>query len=274
MSNKILVLGGTGKTGRRVAARLAQLSIPFRIGSRNAEPAFHWDSPATWSGVLNGIDKIYICFQPDLAIPSAPATIKAFVELAKQSGVKQLVLLSGRGEKEAQACEDIVVRSGLNWTIVRASWFMQNFSEGFLLDAILENKVVLPIIKAKEPFVDADDIADTVVQALTNQIHFDKIYELTGPELLSFEDAVSKITAVNKRDISYQEIPIEEYVSVLRNYQLPEDFISLLHYLFTEVLDGRNEFITDDIEMVLGRKAGSFDNYIMKTNETGTWKIS
>jgi uncharacterized protein YbjT (DUF2867 family) len=271
MSNNILVLGGTGKTGRRVVQRLAELNLPVTIGSRSANPAFDWENPAKWPEVLNGISKVYITFQPDIAVPSSVAAIQGFVAAAKRSGVKQLVLLSGRGEKEAQVCENIIINSGMDWTIVRASWFMQNFSEGFLLDSILGDHVVLPIINAKEPFVDTDDIADVVVQAITSDSHSKKIYELTGPELLSFENAVSKIAGITKRNISYHEVPMDEYVTILETYGLPGDFIALIKYLFTEVLDGRNESVINDIEKVLGKKAGTFESYVAKTFQTGVW---
>lgn len=271
MSNKTLVLGASGKTGRRVLERLKNQNIPSHIGSRSAMPPFDWDNAATWPSVLAGIDKVYISFQPDLAVPQAAAAIQEFVVQAKKAGVQKLVLLSGRGEKEAEQCEDIVKQSGLDWTIVRASWFMQNFSENFLLDSILTGQVVIPEVKAKEPFVDADDIADVVVEALTNDLHSGKTYSLTGPELLSFEQATSFIAEAINKPLQFSSVSIEEYTTMLRSYQLSEDFIWLIQYLFTTVLDGRNEFITQDVEMVLKRKPTSFTAYIAKTNATGIW---
>ncbi len=271
MSNKILVLGGTGKTGGRVIERLSKLNLPFRTGSRNATPAFDWENQSTWPDVLNGIQKVYITFQPDLAIPGAAKVIQSFVEHSKQAGVKKLVLLSGRGEKEAQVCENIVINSGIDWTIVRASWFMQNFSESFFLDSILANHLVVPRVKALEPFTDADDIADVVVATLTNNLHSQKTYDLTGPELLSFEKITSLISASLNRTITFQEVSMEEYAAMLKSYQMPDDFIWLITYLFTEVLDGRNESLTNDIENVLNKKPTSFQTYIEKTLKTSIW---
>ena len=272
MNNTILVLGSTGKTGKRVAERLQNLQIPIRLGSRNGQPSFNWDEPNNWQEVLTEIESVYITFQPDLAVPQAIKKIKQFTEVAKATNVKKLVLLSGRGEKEAQACEQVIIQSGLEWTIIRASWFMQNFSENFLLDSILGNEVVLPTIKTLEPFVDADDIADVAVTVLTDKKHSNKIYELTGAELLSFQSATSKIAKALNRPITYAEIGIDEYVSILKSYQLPDDFIWLIQYLFTEVLDGRNESLNNDIENILGRKPTTFDEYVSKTVKTGVWK--
>ena len=272
MSNKILVLGSTGKTGKRVAERLQNCNIAIRMGSRNGEPSFDWDMPDNWKNILEKIDSVYITFQPDLAVPQAAEKIKLFIEIAKASNVKKLVLLSGRGEKEAEVCENIVINSGLDYTIVRASWFMQNFSENFLLDSILSNEVELPTIKALEPFVDADDIADVVVAALTDSKHSHKIYELTGVELLSFETAAAIIAKASNREISYNEISMDKYIAILKSYQIPDDFIWLIQYLFTEVLDGRNESLTNDIDNILGRKPATFNEYAIKTANTGIWR--
>lgn len=274
MSNKILVLGGTGKTGKRIADRLTKLNLPVRIGSRQASPCFDWDNENTWEEALNGIEKVYITYQPDLAVPDAIPAIQKFVEASKKAGVKKLVLLSGRGEKETETSEAIVMNSRLDWTIVRASWFMQNFSENFLSDGILQREVILPKVKALEPFVDIDDIADVVVETLTKDIHSKKVYELTGPELLSFEKVIDIISKTINEEIDLKQISMEEYTAMLKSYKIPEDFIWLIQYLFTEVLDGRNESISTDIEKVLGRKAGTFKAYTDKTFKTGVWNIN
>jgi uncharacterized protein YbjT (DUF2867 family) len=189
---KILVLGGTGKTGSRVADRLNQMGLSVRIGSRNAEIPFDWNDQSTWLPVLQGMDAVYITFQPDLAVPGAEDCIREFSKLAVKNKVSHLVLLSGRGEEEAQNCEKTIMQAGTNWTILRASWFSQNFSESYLLDPVLAGYVALPVSNIPEPFVDADDIADVAVEVLTNNRHFGQLYELTGPRLLTFQDAVKK----------------------------------------------------------------------------------
>jgi len=274
MSNKILITGGNGKTARRVAERLSALNQEFISVSRSSTPSFDWYDPSTWKEVLNGVSKVYITFQPDLAVPASVDIIKAFVEASKQAGVKHLVLLSGRGEHEAQACEKLVMDSGIDWTIVRASWFMQNFSESFLLDGVMAGEVILPVINHKEPFVDTDDIAAVVVEALLNKEHSRQLYELTGPELMSFKEAVEQISAVTGRSIIFKEIPMQDYVEMLRGYQLPEDYIWLIGYLFTEVLDGRNESIVDDVEKITGRKPRSFETYAKQAHASGAWNLT
>src|SRR6056297_2813633 len=119
-----LVLGGTGKTGRRVAERLLERGVKTRVASRSTHPAFDWNAPATWDAALEGVTAAYITYSPALAIPGATDSIRTFVERAVAGGVGRLVLLSGRGEEEAQACEQIIQETDVEWTVVRASWFM------------------------------------------------------------------------------------------------------------------------------------------------------
>ena len=198
-----LVLGGTGKTGRRVAARLQARGLPVRIGSRSGEPPFDWQKPETWASALDGVSAAYVSYYPDVAIPGAPEAVRAFTELAVQSGTRRLVLLSGRGEEEAQRAEQAVREvgdgAGVEWTIVRCAWFMQNFDEYFLLEPILAGEVALPSGDVPEPFVDADDIADVAVAALTEDGYAGEIYELTGPRLLTMEEALGEIAKATGR---------------------------------------------------------------------------
>ncbi|REG92267.1 Rossmann-fold NAD(P)-binding domain-containing protein [Flavobacterium aquicola] len=271
-SKKILILGGNGKTGRRVAELLNNVNnVTVQLASRSANPSFDWEKPETWLDVIKGNDTVYITFQPDLAIPTAPETIRQFTELATQNGIQKMVLLSGRGEKEAQVCEEIVKSTAQKWTIVRASWFNQNFSESIFLEPILAGFVALPKAEVLEPFTDADDIAAVVAEALLNEKHNGKTYELTGPRLLNFEQAVTEIAGITGREIVFQSLSLEQYIDMLRQYQVPEDVIWLVNYLFSEVLDGRNSSVTNDIEKVLGRKATDFIDYALKTAQTGIW---
>tara|TARA_R110002050_G_C8947005_1_gene513043 strand:- start:316 stop:1158 length:843 start_codon:yes stop_codon:yes gene_type:complete len=272
MKRNILVIGGTGKTGKRIVKLLHNLGHHVRVGSRKGNPAFDWHHPEGWSAAVEGIEAIYISYQPDLAVPGALEAIEALVKVAKKSHVKKLVLLSGKGEREAQLCEQLVIHSGLDYAIVRANWFNQNFSENFLVEGILKGHVALPFAEAKIPFVDANDIAEVAVSALTEDQHNGKIYELTGPEGLTFEEAVSLISKASGREIQFTGISVKAYVAAMRQQNVPEDFIWLIEYLFTEVLGNPdNSEITNDIEKVLGRKPIGFKEYVEKTVSTGIW---
>jgi len=268
---KILILGGKGKTGRKVAERLTKLGKTIRIGSRNEQPAFDWENSETWEGALEGMDAVYVTFQPDLAIPAALTAIEEFTALAVKKGIQKIVLLSGRGEKEAQLCEQVVMDADVNWTIVRCDWFNQNFSESFFLEPILAGYVALPRAETPVPYVDTDDIAEVVVKSLLEDKHNGQVYELTGPRLLTFEQVITEISKGTDRDIKFQLITMDEYIKMLKEYQVPEDYIWLINYLFTKVLDGRNASTTNVIEKVLGRKAKDFAEYVAETAATGVW---
>ena len=266
-----LVLGGNGKTGRKVVERLSKLNIPVRVGSRSGNPPFDWMNESTWGPALQGMDAVYITFQPDLAVPGTQPLIKAFADTAVRSGIKKLVLLSGRGEEEAQQCESLIINSGAPWTIVRCSWFNQNFSESFLLDPIREGVVALPVGNFGEPFVDTDDIADVVVGALTEQGHDGQLYELTGPRLLTFGQAVGEIAKATGRDIQFIRVSPEEYTEGLKAAQVPPEFIDFILYLFTEVTDGRNEYLTDGVQRALGRQPKDFSTFVAETVAARIW---
>jgi uncharacterized protein YbjT (DUF2867 family) len=268
---RVLVLGANGKTGSRVLQRLNTLGWPTQIGSRSANPKFDWEDSSTWTDALKNIHSVYVSFYPDLALPGTADLIKKFTQLAVKNGVQKLVLLSGRGEEEAQACEDIVMKSEVDWTIVRASWFFQNFSEGNFLDPILAGYIALPSGDVGEPFIDADDIADVAVAALTQTGHSKKLYEVTGPRLLTFKKAIEEISAAVGRPIIYEQVSMQTYTDMLNEWQVPKELVSLLIYLFKEVLDGRNENVTNGVEQALGRKATDFSKFVNKTAESGVW---
>ncbi len=271
-SENILVIGGTGKTGRRIVNLLEELGQNVRVGSRAGRPSFDWHRPEEWPKALKGIDKVYITYQPDLAVPGALDAIEQLIKEAKNAAITKLVLLSGKGEREAERCEQVVIHSGLDYTIVRASWFNQNFSESFFLDPIIAGFVALPQADAKVPYVDTGDIAEVAVEALLYNEHNGKIYELTGQRLLTFKEVINEISNATGRDIAFTPIALPAYTEMLKQHGVPSDYIWLIDYLFTEVLgDPRISEISDDIEKVLKRKPKDFSGFVNETAATGIW---
>ena len=258
-----LIIGSTGKTGSRVMQRLQALGYQPKGASRHGEVHFDWDDPTSWSAALTGVDAVYLTYYPDLAVPKAPEDISRFCALAKMKGVRHITLLSGRGEPAAQVCENIVKQSGISWTIVRAAWFNQNFSEGLFRQFIVNGNIALPVSVTTEPFVDIDDIAEVVVVSMTESGHNGQLYEVTGPELLSFAQLATRFSELLERTVSFEQITLEEFQSRLKGAGVEPGAIEALTYLFTEVLDGRSEFITDGIQRALGRQAKSFNQYIL-----------
>ena len=265
-----LVLGGTSKTGRRVAERLAARGFPVRIGSRSGTPPFDWEDRSTWGPVLEGVGSAYISHYLD-ALPGAAETVGAFAELAVAKGVRRQVLVGGRGEAESERVEAAARDSGAELTILRSTWFAQNFSEGGFLDFVLAGEVTLPAGDTPEPFVDVDDIADVAVAALTEKGHEGELYELTGPRLVTFEQAVDEIAQAANREIRYVPVSMAEFESLLAEQEVPADFVWLLKHLFSEVLDGRNAHLTDGVRRALGREPKDFSDYARDAAATGIW---
>ena len=268
----ILVLGATGKTGRRVANGLRALGLPIRRASRTASPSFDWTRETSWDPSLEGIGSVYLNYPSDLPIPGSADVLANFVHRAIQHGVRRLVLLSGRGEDEGALWESIVQTSGLEWTIVRASWFHQNFSEGAFAEMVLAGQIHLPAGDASEPFVDADDIADVAVASLTEPGHEGKVYELSGPRLLSFADVASEISRAVGRTIEYRPISLESFISELRASGAPPEVVWTMDYLFTKLLDGRNAVLTDGVERALGRPPRDFSDFALDVATANTWR--
>jgi uncharacterized protein YbjT (DUF2867 family) len=272
MKHNILVIGGTGKTGRRVVEGLTQLGHHVTVGSRKGTPAFDWEDYSTFAPALKGMDRAYIVYYPDLAVPGAKEAITALTEAALREGLEKVVLLSGKGETEAEACEQIVASSGLNYTLVRASWFNQNFSEGAFLNFILAGQVALPMPEAEIPFVDADDIAEVVTKVLVDDSYNGQTITVTGPEKLTFEKVVKLMEKGIRRDIEFIPISIQEFKEGMKAAGLPDSYVWLFGYLFKEVLGNpENQQVSNDVVRVLGRKATTFQEYVDKTLETGVW---
>jgi uncharacterized protein YbjT (DUF2867 family) len=268
----ILIIGGAGKTGSRVNTLLQARGIATRLVSRSTAIPFNWRRPETWSAALDGVSKAYVTYQPDLAVEGATEAITELSRLVHEKGLERVVLRSGRGEPGAQRAEAALQASGIPWTNVRASWFNQNFSEGYLIDGVLAGEVALPAGAVPEPFIDADDIADVVVAALTDERHANRLYEVTGPRALTFAVAVSEIAAAVGRPIRSVEISPEEFATGLRQAGVPDDVVGLLDELFTVVLDGRNSQVMRGVEEALGRPARDFTDYVRAAATTGVWR--
>ena len=266
-----LVVGGTGKTGRRVADRLSARGLPVRVGSRSGEPPFDWEDATTWAPAVKGVEAAYVTYYPDLGFAGAAEKVRSFARTAVENGVHRLVLLSGRNEAGALLGEQAIQESEAEWTLVRASMFAQNFTEGFLLDPVLAGEVALPAGDVKEPFIDIDDIADVAVAALTGPGHAGKLYEVTGPRLLTFAEVVAEMSQATGREIRYVSVSPEEYLSGMIAGGVPADFAKDLSDLFSEVLDGRSSYLSDGVKRALGREPKDFSDFVREASASGVW---
>ncbi|MFV1884939.1 MAG: NmrA family NAD(P)-binding protein [Balneola sp.] len=270
----ILVIGGTGKTGRRVVKNLTESGHNVRVVGRTTNPAFNWENQETYDAALKDMDRAYIVYYPDLAVPGSRDAITTLTKKALKAGLEKVVLLSGKGEIEAEACEAIVANSGLNYTLVRASWFNQNFSEGAFLDFVVAGVVALPMPGAEIPFVDADDIADVVSKVIVDDSYNGQTITVTGPQKRTFKEVVEIMAEASKKHIQFVPISIKEFKSGMQKAGLADSYVWLFGYLFEEVLGNPdNQKVSTDVAKVLGRPAKDFETYAKQTAATGIWNV-
>ncbi|SNT29920.1 NAD(P)H-binding protein [Antarctobacter heliothermus] len=266
----ILVIGATGKTGRRVASRLEARGLPVRRGSRSSATPFDWEAPETWASALRGARAVHVTYFPVLAFPGAVEKLESLCETARDVGVEHLVLLSGRGEQHARLGEEVVRNSGVDFTIVRAAWFAQNFSEGYLRDPVLASVLPMPGGDVAEPIIDIDDIADVAVAALTEEGHKGELYEVTGPRLMTFADMAADLTRAMGREIRHIPISFEAFHATIA--EAGGSFVAdVFTAIARETLDGRNAHTTDGVMRALGRPTRDFADFARDAAGTGAW---
>ncbi|MGX1565378.1 NmrA family NAD(P)-binding protein [Streptomyces sp. NPDC055506] len=270
-TKKTLVLAGTGKTGRRVVERLAARDLPVRVGSRKGAPPFDWQERATWAPALQGVESVYVAYHPDAAFPGAAEAVGAFAGEAVRCGVTRLVLLADRGASEAERCEQAVRASGAEWTVVRTGFISQNFSEDVLTGAVRAGVVALPAGEVAEPFTDAEDIADVAAAALSEDRHVHETYDVTGPRLMTFAEAVAEIGNAIGRTVRYQAISRERFSAALQEKGTPARLAEPLADLMGEVFDGRRSRLGDGVHRAVGRPPRDFADYVRDTAATGVW---
>lgn len=266
----ILVINSAGKVGSRVAARLTAQGLPHRGVSRRTQIPFDWQDETTWARALAGGSAAFISFVPDLAAPESLPIMQRFVAAARASGLSKLVLLTGRGEVGAVLAENVVRESGLAWTIVRAAWFNQNFSEGHLYQSVLEGHLYMPAEDRREPLVDADDIADVATAALLDSRHDGQIYDVTGPDLLSFTEVAAGISGATGRPYHYVPVTLDQFHAGLLQ-TLGQELADLLRTIADETLDGRNGWVGDGVRRALGRRPRSFADFCAAAAASGAW---
>ena len=271
MNENILVIGGEGKNGRRVVEKLRNMGFSVFSTTRTKEEVktdllfFDWNDVSTYEPTVINIDKVYIV-HPDTSVPDAYEQINLLTSCMVKKGVSKAVLLSGRGQESVLKCEAILMNSPLKWTIIRSAWFNQNFSEGHFLQGIQSGSVTFMAGSVKEPFVDLDDLSDAVVECLIHKKYNGKIYEVTGDELLTFEEAVEIIGNSIGRDIKYHFLNKNEYLELLKNIGLPHFVAEHMTVAFGEILDGRNENVGNGIQEILGRNPKKFKDFV-KSNQ-------
>ncbi|MEV1001605.1 SDR family NAD(P)-dependent oxidoreductase [Nonomuraea sp. NPDC050202] len=267
--SKILVLGARGKTGRRVAARLRELGVPHRPASRAGDVPFDWNDPGTWDAALDDVHGVYLV-RPEL---HPDDLLRAFTARAVTRGAERLVLLSARagGPGLDRPRERIVQQSGAAWTVLRPTWYFQNFSEGMFAGAVRSGELRLPAGAGREAFVDAGDVAEAAVAALTGDGHHEQVYELSGPQPLSLAEVVAAISEGSGLAVRYRPVTPGAYVSELTAAGRSGPFAELQARLLTWVSQDEGAHVSDGVERALSRPPRPFAAFVKQAAAEGAW---
>ncbi|MEU9226946.1 NmrA family transcriptional regulator [Streptomyces massasporeus] len=269
----VVVTGASGRTGSRVARAAEAAGLTVRAASRAA--GFDWWDRSTWADTLRGADAAYLAHPSDVGAPGAAEAVGALAREAVGLGVRRLVLLSARGEDQALPTEEALHVSGADWTVVRAAWFAQNFSEGPLVAELRESgELVFPAGEVREPFLDVRDIADVVVAALTSGDRYvGRTLTLSGARLLTFGEAVAEIAGATGRPLTYRAVSTRDYGEALVGFGVPPEEVAGMTAIFDTLLDGRNAHLSDGVREVLGRAPRDFGDFVREEAAAGTWKV-
>lgn len=279
----IVVSGATGTTGKEVVKQLSQIKdIKVRAAVHSLEKAkelpgnvevvqMEYEQPETVLAAFAGATKLY------LVPPSDPNRDRAqlapiMIEAAKKAGIQYIVLISAIGIDQEPILptdqvsyldvEEKVASSGINYTILRASWFNQNFiSPVFFGPQIQQGMLTLPVGEGKTGWIDTRDIAAVAAKVLTQTGHENKLYNLTGPELLTTSEVTDVLSRVAGREIKFIDIPEEAYAQAVRNFGVREETIQKMLDLMRKWRLNVHDFITQDVEQITGKKPISFEQF-------------
>lgn len=271
----ILVIGAAGKTGRRVAALLTAKGQQVRAASRTSAVAFDWNDAVTWPAAVEGVRAVFIV-HPGLGSSEAAEQLMSFAKVAAAAGVEKAVMVSTPDDdsefsKSVRLAERHIIDAGLGLTTLRPRWFFQNFTEDFLLQPVLSGELRIPAGDGREAFVDADDIAEVAVAALTDDRHLGRDYELAGPRLLTFYEIAEEITRGSGHAVRYVPLSPEDYVAEQFKLGVPADWVYQLSALYAGIAEGKLQTISDDVETVLGKPARDFSDFVAQVKSEGTW---
>lgn len=273
MSSEYLVIGASGMVGRRVVAELRGRDLSVRAASRSGPTVFDWDRPETWAPALTGVERAYTLLPQGTTTPQDQ--VAEFLSVAAGTSLRRLVLLSAYGVDLAEGsgprkAELDVQGSGLDWTILRPNWFLQNFSDGvFAHNVHTRRTVAVPAGDGAVSFVDTRDIGAVAAVALTEDGHAGQGYPITGPAAVTFAEVTAAITAATGRPVGYRSTSPEETRAELLASGVAPDYAELLLYLYGNIAAGYSAEVTDVVEKVTGRPARDAATYVR--DNVGAW---
>ena len=276
MAETILVTGGTGKTGRRVARRLRERGVAARVASRSGTRPdgvrFDWHDPSTFTPALEGIDAIYLVAPVDTT--AALTSMRPFLELALRRGTRRFVLLSAASlESGGPMMGEVhawLATHAPEWIALRPSWFMQNFSESHHLPSIRDEGVIRSATgDGRVGFVDAEDIAAVAVEALLVTAIPNGERVLTGPEALSYDDVARILGDALGRKVRHERLAPDALAAGLRGAGVDAGIAALLAGMDASIAAGSEDRVTDEVRSVTGRPPGSFEAFVQREMSLG-----
>lgn len=268
----ILVTGGTGKTGGRVAAQLARAGVTHRVVSRHAPVVFDWAARSTWDKALDGITAVYLVAPPS---GMTPETMIDFVKLAQQRGIARFVLLSASvlepGGPGTGMVHGFLADNAAEWAVMRPGWFMQNFTEGQNIGTIREEGAIYSAVgDGRIAFINAEDIAAGAVAALTAKAAPNADFVLTGPRALSYDEAAALISEASGRAIVHRRVSVEEMAEKHKARGLAPFASQMLAMMDVALSNGAEDRITDGVQKLTGRAPISFEDFVR--DNAAAWK--
>jgi uncharacterized protein YbjT (DUF2867 family) len=272
MAEPILVTGATGTIGRRVVDALRASGHDVRPASRTSPCPFDWGDPDSWPAALDGVQAMFLMAPDD--VPVEPD----FVKLAADTGVERVVLLSSGAIEEMHderllEAERLVKESGINWTILRSSWFDQNFDEGFFQPGVMAGAVCMPVGDVRQVFVDAEDVGAVAAVALTADGHAGNTYAVTGPRALTFAEAVATIGEAIGRPLTFDG-STSAYVAMLVEVGMPQEQADLIASTFDGLRSRGDDEPTDTVRRLTGKEPIDFRDYVADAAKRGAWALS
>lgn len=254
-----VILGGTGKVGRRLTRSISDLGLEARPVGRGTVPAFDWREESTWGAALAGTVGAFVV-GPGSATDWSE-TLSRFLAVAETTGLQHVVLLSARGVQfhptGAVATAERAVRNGpLAWTILRPTHFAQNFTEAMFVPQ--DGRIVAPVGAGAEPFIDIDDIAAVAAIVLTRRGYDGRVLELSGPRSLTFAEAAGVLSRVSGSPVQFVDESDAEHEERLRRVGIPDGYVEWRMAMLRGIRAGSDGALSDGVQEVLGRPATSF----------------
>lgn len=276
MNTRILILGAPGNVGTEIVRKLQQMDVRFRVGAHDVKAAgvtlgYHLDithfdflKPETYNQSFAGIERMFLVRPPRLS--NVKRDIAPAIQAAVKAGVKHIVFLSIQGVENNRfvphyKIEQVLLATGVNYTFLRAGFFMQNLATTHCAEIRDQDEIALPVGTAKTSFIDARDIAAVAVLALTETDHTNKTYTLTGSEALDYEQVAEKLSSTLHRTIRYTHPSIITFIrrQLAQGQQLSFTLIMTALYILTRF--GNAKTVTEDVGMILGRPPIRFDQF-------------